>query len=184
MARTDRFPSACRSHRESSSGWLNFAESWLRRMHCLAHKSREPDAQLTRPAPRRLQHPNCSPNRCLPFDGTAPHHACSAGELTRKGPPISSLAARCSTGLKTSANTRRRTSSRTAQTPDFPSRQMWLDTSRSEKIQKAGLWTEVHKQALDFIGIFVPSFRFRLGSDGNSLKTRKTGGSRGPQEPS
>ena len=52
---------------------------------------------------------------------------------------------------------------------------MWPDTSRSEKIQKAGLRTEVDKQALDFIGILVPSFRFRPGSDGNTIKTWKNG---------
>jgi hypothetical protein len=54
---------------------------------------------------------------------------------------------------------------------------MGLETSRSEKIQEAGLRTEVHKQAHDFIGIFLPGFRFRLGRDGNFLKTRKNGDS-------
>lgn len=51
--------------------------------------------------------------------GTAPHHAYSAGGLIRGGRLISRSAARCSTDLKTSANTRRRTSSRPGQTPDF-----------------------------------------------------------------
>ena len=54
---------------------------------------------------------------------------------------------------------------------------MWPDTSHSEKIQKAHLQTEVHKQALDLIGILVPIFRFRLGSDGNNIKPWKNGGS-------
>ena len=58
-------------------------------------------------------------NKCLPFDGTAPPHAYSAGGLIRKGPPISRSAARCSTDLMTSANTRKRTSFRPRQKPDF-----------------------------------------------------------------
>lgn len=56
-------------------------------------------------------------------------------------------------------------------------RPLWPDKSRSEKMQKAGLRTAVHKQALDLIGSFVPSFRYRLGRDGNSQKARQNGDS-------